>query len=363
MALGEPLSGVAPAGVSEFRDPAGQLDMAWDRLEEYLTERGHRYLAATGARQFAGGNGNVNFLLEVDGSPWVLRRPQPGPLPPGANDMAREHRVLSGLYSCFPLAPRALLMCDDCEVLGAPFLIMEYRTGLVVREALPAPLEGRGRELAEMLIDTLVALHRVRPEDAGLEDLGRPEGLLERTIEGWCKRANVAADGTPAAAVADLVDWLHDNLVADQEPVLLHNDFKLDNVLLDRADPVRPVAVIDWDLCTRGDPLLDLATLLSYWTESGDLPAMHALAQMPSASPGFLTREAAAERYARQTGLDLSDFVFYRVLALFKLGIVLLQLHARHRRGVAPDPRFAGFRKLSETMLDFALEVAAGKVF
>lgn len=351
------------AAEDDFEPPDRTLDLPRAALEAYLGSQAMTLDRGCTPRQFAGGLGNVNYLVEVDGAPMVLRRPPRGPLPLGANDMAREFRVLSGLWQRFPLAPRALHLCEDAEVIGAPFFLMEYRPGLVVRGSLPESMHGREDDIGQMLVHTLAALHRVDPTEVGLGDFGRPEGFLARTVEGWIKRAEVASDSTPPAAVFDLGDWLHDNLVGDGEPTLIHNNFKLDNLILDPADPVQPIAVIDWDMCTRGDPLFDLATLLSYWTESGDPPVMHELAQMPTAARGFMSRETAANAYAELTGCDLSDFVFYRVLAMFKLGVVFLQLHARHRRGATRDPRYAGFRKLAEGLLDFTLDVAAAKVF
>ena len=259
--------------------------------------------------------------------------------------MSREHRVLEGLCDVFPLVPRPLLLCEDDAVLGVPFILMEYRSGLVVRSTLPDQLAAHASDLSEMLVDILVSIHRLVPEEAGLGELGRPEGFLERTVAGWAKRADVATDHIPPAAVGELATWLGDNLVPDGAPTLIHNDFKLNNVILTEDDPTRAKAVIDWDMTTRGDPLFDLATLLSYWVELGDPPAMHELLQMPTAQQGFLTRQQVAELYAERTGRDLSDFVFHRVLAMFKLGVVFLQLYARYRRGTTTDERFADFAR------------------
>ncbi|MGI9336539.1 MAG: phosphotransferase family protein [Gammaproteobacteria bacterium] len=345
---------------SEFRETT-QLD--WEALGAYLQEQGMRFGGAASVREFAGGYGNWNFLIDVDGAPLVLRRPPAGPLPPGANDMRREYNVLSRLWEAFPLAPKARLLCEDESIIGAAFLLMEYREGLIVRDRLPESLTHCGRELSELLIGTLAALHDVDADQVGLGSMGRPDGFLERTVNGWLKRADVACGGTPPAAVFELGEWLEDNLADEGDCTLLHSDYKLDNMILQAGRPIRVSAVIDWDMCTRGDPLLDLATLLSYWTEAGDPPAMHELAQMPTAAPGFLCREKAAELYAKRTGRDLSDFMFYRVLAMFKLGVVFLQLHARYLRGQITNDRFKGFRKLAEGLLDFALVVSAGKVF
>ena len=339
------------------------VDLPWERLREYLHGEGLSLSNSVPPRRFTGGFGNLNFLVEIDDQHMVLRRPPPGPLPPGGNDMEREFAVLSRLWEVFELAPRARLFCGDPEVFGAPFLLIDYCHGRVVREAIPEEAVGLARQMSEMLIDTLARLHSVDPEDVGLGGLGRPEGFLARTIEGWFKRAEVATEGQAPAATEDLVEWLRDNCLPEGDVTLIHNDFKLNNIVLDPQRLDCPRAVLDWDMCTRGDPLFDLATLLSYWVEPEDPVILRELKQMPLAEGKFMSREAAAERYAAKTGRDLSDFVFHRVLAMFKLGVVFLQLHSRYRRGQAADERYAGFRKLAEGVLDFSLEVSAGKVF
>ncbi|MCP4327142.1 MAG: phosphotransferase family protein [Alphaproteobacteria bacterium] len=348
---------------ARLRAPDDAVPQPWDRLAHHLAIQGRDLDLALPPRQFAGGFGNLNYLLRLDDDWAVLRRPPLGPLPPGANDMARENRMLVGLAPILPLVPRSLYFCDDGGVLGQPFLIMEYRPGIVIGGEIPAryaDFEDLGGHIATTLVDVLAALHAVDPAAAGLGDLGRPDGFLERAVDGWAKRAKVATDDAPPPVVAEIVAWLRAHGVRPQPPTLLHNDFKLDNTILDPAT-LAPVAVVDWDMGSRGDPLFDLATLLSYWVEAGDPPAMHAIGQMPTAAPGFPGRDEVATAYARKTGRDLSDFLFYRVLTGFKLGVVFIQLHARYRRGETDDPRFAGFGRMGEGLLEFAYEIARGR--
>ena len=331
----------------------------WPRLAAHLEVRGYRLALDTPPRRFASGFANFNYLLEVDGAPCVLRRPPPGPLPPGAHDMVREYRVLSRLWREYPLAPRAFHLCEDASVLGAPFFLMEYRPGLVIGAELPPALAGRtecAARIAGDLVDALTGLHRIDPEAVGLDTLGRPEGFLARQVAGWSKRAHLAYDGRPGAPVRRVVSWLEAHVEPERAVSLVHNDFKLDNVILD-AERFTPVAVVDWDMCTRGCPLYDLAVLLSYWTEPDDPPVMHALRQMPSAAPGFPSRAEVLDRYARRSGIDPGDFRFYRALSVFRLAIVLRQLFNLHRRGVRTSPEFAGFGGLAEGLLDFALAI------
>ncbi len=351
--------------MSEFKTRDRETGQDWAALGRYLKAEGHA-LTGEPPRQFASGFGNLNYLLEVDGAAAVLRRPPTGPVPPGANDMGRESRILTDLWREFPLAPRCKLFCGDESVLGAPFFIMEYRPGLVIGGDMPAAVAARdapGVALGAALVTVLTDLHRVDPAAVGLDALGRPEGFRERTAAGWIKRAGLAWDGAPPPVVGEIAAWLGAaRSLPDQDTVLLHNDFKLDNVVLD-PDSLEPAAVLDWDLGTRGDPLVDLGVLLSYWTEAGDPEAMRALRQMPTAGHGFPTREAAAADYAARTGRDLSAFKWYRVLTAFRVAVVFMQLHRRYREGGAGDPRFSEFGTLAEGLLDFSHEVAQGRVF
>lgn len=334
----------------------------WLGLAAYLAGQGHALDLTIPPEQFAGGFGNLNYRIIFDGAPVVLRRPPPGPLPPGANDMPREGRILGALSSAFPLAPRCLHLCADADILGAPFLIMEYRQGIVIGGDLPTSLAGRagtGERLSSMLIEVLSRLHAIDTDAIGLGDLGRPEGYLARTARGWAKRAELAWDGTAPAAVGRIMAWLEAHPAREGAPVLLHNDFKLDNLILD-PESLEARALIDWDLGTRGDPLWDLAVLLSYWTEPGDPPAMLDLGQMPTASPGFPRRAEMIERYARSSGHDMSDIRHHRVLAQFRLAVVFRQIFRRYRDSGEGNPKAVCFDDLADGLLEFSLDVASG---
>ncbi len=351
-----------------FRAPADAVPLDWAAIAAHLAQSGLRLDPDTTPRQFRGGLANLNFLVVVDGMPAVLRSPPPGPLPPGANDMRREHRILSRLGHALPLAPKSLHLCEDAGVAGHPFLLLEYRKGVTLAGAAPPRLAAEpraGARLGPLLVDTLADIHAVDPAAVGLGDLGRPAGFLERAVDGWVRRARLsAAADDPDPLVDELARWLSDALpgVPPAPAALLHNDFKLDNLILD-PDRLEPVAILDWDQGTRGDPLFDLATLLSYWTEPGDPPAMQELAQMPTAGYGFPSRREAAERYAARTGRDLSGFRFHRVLALFKLAVVFQQFHARHRNGATCDPRFAAFGALARGLFAFTHDISRGRGF
>lgn len=332
----------------------------WPALQRHLAQHGMALDLEETPRRFAGGLANMNYLVRIDGSPRVLRRP--ASLMSGGSDMAREYGITSRLWRGFALAPRAFHLCQDERVLGAPFLIMEYRPGLVIGGRLPAEphIDVRQRRmLGETMIAVLADLHATDAQAVGLDQLGKPDGMLMRMIDGWEKRAHAAWEADTPAGVGRIAAWLRASLPARQHgPTLLHSDFKLDNIILD-PDTLQPRAVIDWDMCTRGDPLVDLATLLSYWTEAADPPVMHELAQMPSAEPGFPTRAELAQLYAQRTGIDLSHLAFYRVLCMFKLTVVFMQLHARYRRGEIMSERYRSFGPLSLGLLEFTEATAS----
>jgi len=333
-------------------------DMDWPAVAQHL--RGHGLVLLPGEKpRFPGGFANRNYLISLETGPAVLRRPPPGTLPPGAHDMGREHRILSRLPDALAFVPRSLHLCADEQVIGVKFQIIEYREGMVIGGTLPPGLAGEGAALSETMLATLAQIHAVDPAAVGLGELGRPDGFLGRAVEGWLKRGAAVEGG---ALLDELGAWLRAHAVPDRSPTLLHNDFKLDNIILE-PETLRPNAVVDWDQGTRGDPLFDLATLLSYWTEASDPPAMHALQQMPTAAPGFLSREQAAQRWAGLTGRDVSDIRFHRVLGIVKLTVIFLQLHALYRRGGTSDPRYAGFGSLGQGLLEFGREVAAGRIF
>lgn len=359
-------SSLPPQGIAlQANESAAPHD--WDRIFLHLGACGFEIDRNAAPRRFAGGLANLNYLLRLESGDWVvLRRPPAGPLPPGAHDMAREHRILKDLWVQMPLAPRSYHLCTDLAVAGVPFQLLEFRPGVAVRGDSLAPFADTpqtGQALSQLLVDGLSKLHSVDPAAAGLGTLGKPENFMARGARGWIDRARRVCPARNAAVVDPLAAWLEQHTAGlAGEVALLHNDFKLDNLLLN-PDTMAPVAVLDWDMGTRGEALFDLATLLSYWSEPGDPHCMQVLAQMPTARPGFMTREQAAAAYSQASGRALAHFKVYRVLAMFKLGVVFHQLHSRFVSGETADPRFAGFGELADGLLDFTRDVAADKYF
>ncbi len=339
--------------------PDEQLDMR--RLGDYLAGNLPGSDQTLAVRQFGGGAANLTYLLDYGAQQYVLRRPPLGPVAASAHDMGREYRVLSVLHQAYPYAPRAFLFCDDLSVIGAPFFVMERRQGVVVRRTMPeayAAMPNAARRMSEALVDALAAFHAVDYDALGLGGLGKPTGFIDRQIEGWYRRWH-------AAKTADLPDmdavyaWLKANQPANTRVSLVHNDYKLDNVMLAAGDPGRVVAVFDWDMCTLGDQLADLGALLTYWTEPSDPPYLQATAMMPLGEPGFLSRAELVARYAAKSGRAVEAIDFYHALGLFRLTVIVAQIYIRYARGQTQDSRFAAMEFMIPALARRARELAA----
>lgn len=329
---------VLPLDPGLLRDPARAVPFDAAALARHLAAAG-RHLEPGPVRQFAGGYGNLNYLIRVDGAWAVLRRPPLGEIPRGANDMGREYRALSVLAPVWPLAPRPLAFCADAAVLGAPFLVSEFRAGLPLHG--PAPLgpamtPGKARALSLMQVDILRQLHGIDIAAAGAEVLGRAGGFAARTLRGWSARLDGARGEAPADARA-LFARLEAMGPRDARVAIIHNDFKLDNVVVDPAT-LAPEAVLDWDMATLGAPLFDLATLLTYWAEPGDPEGLRAINLTHSAAPGALSRRDLVQAYLAG-GEDGGDLRFFLALAFAKFGVVCLQLYDKFRADPAANAR------------------------
>lgn len=333
----------------------------WPRLERWVADQGHE-LDTSDVIQLSGGAANLNYLVVLNGRRAVLRRPPAGGLAAGAGDMAREWRVLSGLNTGFPLAPEALLFGADPEVIGVQFQLIEFRDGVSVGGELPTGLpEDAPQRLTAALIESMAALHNLDPAAVGLGDLGRPDGFLDRQLDGWMRRARaVWPDGLPPV-VDRLYGLLAREIPPPREARLLHLDFKLDNLLIDEVT-LGPRALVDWELATRGCPLFDLAVLLSYWIEPTDPPELHALSQVPSLAPGFGTRQELAERYFAVSGAPSRSLIWHVGCARLRLGVAWMQLYRLWQRGALVGERYAAFPAVAHAVLAFAeTQIREGK--
>ncbi len=322
--------------------PGEELNAA--ALALWLKERLAGVEGPVEVEQFPGGHSNLTYLLRLGDRELVLRRPPFGSKVKTAHDMGREFRVLSRLYAAYPKAPRALLHCDDPEVIGAPFYIMERVRGVILRrqkapEGILLPPE-RMRAISEALVDGLADLHAVDYQAAGLGDLGRPEGYVARQVEGWTARwRGSRTDDVPDVDRA--AAWLAAHQPRETGAALVHNDFKYDNLVLHPEELERIVAVLDWEMATVGDPLMDLGSSLGYWVDPDDAPERLLFPAGPTALAGNLRRAEVAERYAARSGRDLSNLLFYYVYGLFKIAVIAQQIYYRYKQGLTRDERFA----------------------
>jgi aminoglycoside phosphotransferase (APT) family kinase protein len=340
--------------MSETIDVREGEDFDLEAVERYL--RSHVKEVPEGeleASQFPSGASNLTYLLRVGDWEGVLRRPPLGPTPPKAHDMGRESGILEKLNAVYPLAPRPYVFCEDESVIGAPFYVMERRTGIVLDDSFPdgvEPEEEERRGISRTLVDTLVALHAVDVSEAGLEDLGKPDGFLQRQTEGWVSRYEKAKTDE-IEEVGPLTEWLVRDIPESPPPTVIHNDYKLNNLVLDPEDLTNVRAVLDWEMATVGDPLFDLAVSLSYWIEPGDPDELKAVLPTVTERPGFFTRKELIDHYAAKSGRDLSDMHWYVVFGYFKLAGILQQIFARYKEGQTKDERFATFGDRVKTLI------------
>lgn len=295
--------------------------------------------------QFPGGASNLTYAIAFDNHDYILRRPPFGKKAKSAHDMGREFRVMQKLKPAFPYVPDMVAFCQDESILGCDFYVMEKLVGIIPRADLPQGMQltpEQTRALCLNFWDRLIELHKVDYQTAGLQDLGKGEGYVVRQIEGWSKRYRDAK--TPDVPDFEtIMQWLHDNMPQQVGVCVIHNDYRLDNVVLDPADPTRIIGVLDWEMATLGDPLMDLGNSLAYWVEAGDPPPMQMMRRQPSHLPGMLTRKEIADHYCEKMQLDPGNFLFYQVYGVFRLGVILQQIYYRFHHGQTKDKRFASF--------------------
>lgn len=325
-----------PAAVREGE----QLDQA--ALERYLQEALPGLEGTIEIAQFPSGYSNLTYFLKAGDRELVLRRPPFGSKVKSAHDMGREFRVLSALHPIYPRAPKPLLFCDDPAIMGANFYVMERIRGIILRGKRPEgfdPAPEQTRACCDALIRNLAELHALDFAAAGLDALQKPGAYVERQVTGWIDRYyGSQTDEIPA--MDQTAEWLRANYPEDTGAALIHNDYKFDNIVLDPADPTRIIGVLDWEMATIGDPMMDLGTTLGYWLEAGD-PQMGVVQCFLTMAPGAMTRQELAARYAELTGRPLSNIVFYYVFALFKLAVIVQQIYYRYKQGLTKDERFA----------------------
>ncbi len=323
-----------------------ELDSA--RLEAWLRETLDIREGSFELLQFPAGFSNLTYLARLGERQLVLRRPPHGTKAKTAHDMGREYRVLERLAPHFPYCPKVLFLCEDAAVLGAPFYGMERLEGVILRRELPEGIDlgpERFGELCGNLLAVQLELHGLDLEACGFADFGKPEGYTRRQVEGWSRRYRAARTGD-VPDCEEVMAWLAEKLPEEPAPSLIHNDYKLDNVVLDPADPTRISGVLDWEMATVGNPLMDFGNSLAYWVEAGDPPHMQALRMLPTHAPGAWTRARLTEEYAARSGRDVSAIDFYYCFGLFRLAGIAQQIYYRYYHGQTKDQRMARFAKL-----------------
>ncbi|SMG12722.1 phosphotransferase family protein [Arenibacter troitsensis] len=294
--------------------------------------------------QFPSGYSNLTYLLQIGKSEYVLRRPPIGANIKSGHDMKREFDILSALKPSYTKVPKPILYCEDNTVLGCPFYLMERVEGVILRAKMPEgmiPSTAEMQGISNSFVDTFVDLHQLNVKDIGLDNFGKPEGYMQRQIEGWTKRYYKSkTDEIPKIEAA--AKWLGQNTPKEPKNYsLIHNDFKYDNLILDPQDWTKVNAVLDWEMATIGNPLMDLGTTLGYWVNPNDPDFMKALNLTPTNLRGNLSREEVVHQYSLKSGQEVTNIIFYYVYGLFKIAVIIQQIFYRYKKGFTQDPRFA----------------------
>jgi aminoglycoside phosphotransferase (APT) family kinase protein len=348
---------------ADFQDHSREIrqgeELNVTQLESYLRSHLRGADGSLEIRQFPSGHSNLTYSVTLGGREMVLRRPPFGSKVKSAHDMGREYHVLSRLHAVYP-APRPLLYCTDESIIGAPFYVMERVRGVILRRNLPEgftlnPATARG--LSESFIDNLAALHELDYNAIGLGDLGKSAGYLERQVKGWMERYH-GSKTEELPQIEEISAWIGKHMPTQTDSTLIHNDYKYDNMILAENDITRIKAVLDWEMCTLGDPLTDLGTALAYWVNADDPPEVQMVRWGPTTVPGSLTRQELARRYEEKTCRSLDQILFYYVFALFKVAVIIQQIYYRYYHGLTKDQRFATLGDVAKMLLQVGLGAA-----
>ncbi|MGL6236013.1 MAG: phosphotransferase family protein [Segniliparus sp.] len=314
-------------------------------LAGWLADRVPRLNGLPEVRQYPGGASNLTYLLSYPDRELILRRPPAGHKAASAHDMKREFFVQKQLKPVYRYVPEVFAFCEDEAVLGSDFYVMERLRGVILRRDLPegASLsEEQARLLSQRAVDSLVELHKVDPEAAGLTSLGKGAGYVARQVGGWSKRYQ-AARTENVGDFEKVMEWLDRNQSQDVATVVIHNDFRLDNVVVDDLRSLEVIGVLDWEMATLGDPLMDLGSALAYWSEAGDDETLMRFRRQPTHVPGMLTRDEVVDYYRERTGFPVQNWAFYEVFGFFRLAAIMQQIYYRYHHGQTTNPAFQDF--------------------
>ena len=321
-----------------------------DSLETYLRNAMDLPKTHLEIFQFPSGYSNLTYLLKFGKKELVLRRPPKGVKIKSGHDMGREFRILSGLNPIYKKVPKPFLFCEDQSIIGAPFYIMERMNGVIFRGHTPKdqlPDSNQMRNLSEALVNTLVEIHSLDYHAAGLENLGRPDGYIKRQIEGWTKRY-INAKTDELKSLEKTYTWLNNNIPPVQKSAFIHNDFKYDNLIISQNKDFKIKGILDWEMATLGDPLMDLGTTLGYWIQESDPDFLKENNMNITLVKGNLTRSELVEQYAKKSNTKIVDIPFYYVFGLFKIAVIIQQIYFRYKNGFTTDIRFKNLNKAVE---------------
>lgn len=332
-----------------------------DRLCAWLGEHGFAVPGRPEVRQFSGGASNLTYLVRVPDRDLILRRPPGGHKSAGAHDMSREYRIQHALRPVFGYVPTMVGLCEDVEVIGTPFYVMERVDGHIPRQDFPPEMELSADEITTLCtraLDVLIDLHQLDPAAAELGWLSRGQGYIHRQLGGWSKRYRQAM--TPDVGdFESVMAWLDENEPVDDRSCLIHNDFRFDNLVFDREHPHSPVGLLDWELATIGHPLMDLGGALAYWIEADDEPDLHEFRRQPTQVAGMLSRRQVVDYYCTRTNIGLSEreWAFYEIFGLFRTAAICQQIYYRYYHGQTTNPAFRAFGRLTVLMERRSLEL------
>ncbi|MBP9906716.1 MAG: phosphotransferase family protein [Rhodoferax sp.] len=324
-----------------------ELDIA--RINAYLKVQIADLQGTPEVTQFPGGASNLTYRLRYPNRDLILRRPPFGHKAKSAHDMGREAKVMRGLKPVYPRVPNVLAFCQDATVMDSDFYVMDRLVGIIARQNLPKDLNfgpEQTRQLCCNVIDKLIELHQVDPAAAALADLGKGDGYVRRQIEGWSQRFR-AARTDDVTDFDSVMRWLEAKQPAREVATcIIHNDFRFDNVVLNPDNPFEVTGVLDWEMATLGDPLMDLGNSLAYWVQADDDELFKKTRRQPTNAPGMLTRREVIAYYGERTGWSVDNFDFYTIYGLFRLAVIVQQIYRRYKDGATRNPQFAGFGAL-----------------
>ncbi len=328
-------------------------------IEHYVRQQIPDIEGTCQIRQYPGGASNLTYQISFADRDFILRRPPFGTKAKSAHDMKREYKVMSKLKPVYPYVPEMVAFCDDQDILGCEFYLMEKLTGIIPRADLPKGLNLSEEQIHQMCthaIDRLIELHQVDYETAGLADLGKGQGYVKRQIEGWSKRyRNAMTDNVPDYKI--IMGWLEHNMPEQVGVCIVHNDYRFDNLVFSEQNPTQIIGVLDWEMATLGDPLMELGNTLSYWVQADDDPLTQMLRRQPTHLPGMMTREEVFRYYCKKMGFDRAPSTYYRIYGLFRLAVILQQIYYRYHHGQTKDQRFANFHMMVSHLEKLCMQI------